>query len=163
MANRIYCFDNSLNQARGDTYAVFIEGASGQSELLRLRAGADEPYVEQNLDQAYLELGAGTRAAIVGVPVYYSPYQPEIASEAFACYLISSREPVNAWKYYATMNSPYIFTSKSHVNTVVCFRDLADSDAKDRWLGDHPGKERSSFYLTDFGSYLADLVGGCIY
>lgn len=132
-AQRLYCFDNSRDQADGNIYTLFVENYKGDKELVRVRIPEDEAFSELSLIDRYPQFRLGPRASLVDTPgvrvMYRNPY-----SDYPVCYLRPTGYQQNPLVHATSMILAFKGLPDVVIDGIICFRNYYDRDARRRFL-----------------------------
>ena len=132
-AQRLYCFDNSRDQADGNIYTLFVENYEGDRELVRVRVPEGKAFSELALVDKYPQFRVGPRASLVDTPgarqLYRNPY-----SDYPVCYLRPTGYQQSPLIYATSMILSHKCSPDVVIDGIICFRNYYDDDARKRFF-----------------------------
>ena len=121
-AQRLYCFDNSRDQADGNIYTLFVENYEGDKELVRVRVPAGKHFSELSLVNEYPQLRVGPRASLVDAPGIGQVSLGSYDADQPGCYLRATGDRQSPLVYRTSMVHPYMCFPDEVIDGIICFR-----------------------------------------
>ena len=139
-AERLYCYDATEEQLSGNIFTLFIESGRGAKKLARVEVPEDESYVELAPDKFGIKLGVRTQVALVASPVKKRYARQDAPYHTSVCNFVLAGEPDEPFRWLVSTRSVATLTLDRRVETVVCFRDIDDTQAIEVWLHSRYGR-----------------------
>ena len=125
VAERIYCYDNTVDEEDENIFTIFMEYADGRQRLVRLRMSTDFDIFAEAPAGPGTEIEVPARAALMGVPASSDLTGQGLVYSRSICYFVPMDERSTDYRlsFFFTVGSSLELPARENYEKVVCLRD----------------------------------------